>query len=172
MLARVAVLLSLSIALAMVSCSSDPTRGYSFKPAFDTQVRTISIPIFENPTFYHGLEGDLTDAIVKEIQQRTPWVVVSGAADTSLSGSITEVSMRPLTTSRRTGLVEDMALAVTVRFEWKDLRTNEFLVRRSDFTATESFVPARPSSERLELGQHAVVQELARAVVSELRSGW
>jgi hypothetical protein len=156
----------------MAACSSDPTRGYSLRPAYDTGVRTIAVPVFENPTFYHGLEADLTEAIVKEIQARTPWVVVTGSAETTLSGSITDLQMRPLTESRSTGLVEDVALVMTVDFEWRDARTGEYIVRRREFSATESFVPARPSNERLELGQQAVVQELARAIVSEMRSSW
>ena len=61
---------------------------------------------------------------------------------------------------------------MTVDFEWRDARTGEYIVRRREFSATESFVPARPSNERLELGQQAVVQELARAIVSEMRSSW
>ena len=153
-------------------CSSDPSREYSFRPAYDTGMRTIAVPVFENPTFYHGLEADLTEAIVKEIQARTPWVVVTANAESTLSGSITDLQMRPLTESRATGLVEDVALVMTVDFEWRDARTGEYIVRRREFSATESFVPARPSNERLELGQQAVVQELARAIVSEMRSSW
>jgi hypothetical protein len=165
-------LVVLALGAVAVSCTSDPTRGYSFKPAYNTQVRTVSVGMFENPTFYHGIEADLTDAIVKEIQQRTPWVVVSEGADTRLTGTIADVTMRPLTTSRRTGLVEDVALTMTVSFDWQDARSGKPIVRRRNFAATESFVPARPSGERLELGEHAVVQELARAIVSELRSSW
>jgi hypothetical protein len=161
-----------AVAWMVGGCASDPTRGYAFRPAYDTGMRTIAVPVFENPTFHHGLEVDLTDAIIKEIQQRTPWVVVNSGAESTLSGVIADVQLRPLTTSRRTGLVEDVAVTLTVNFEWRDGRTGEYLVRRQNFTATETFVPARPSGERLELGQQAAVQELARAIVSELRSSW
>ncbi len=171
LLCRIALLAALASAV-LGGCSTDPTRGYSFKSSFDTGVRTVSVPMFQNPTFYHGVEADLTEAIIKEIQQRTPWVVVTRSADTTLSGTITQLEMRPLTDSRATGLVEDVALMMRVDFDWRDARTGEFIVRRREFTATEAFVPARPSGERLELGQQAVVQELARAIVSEMRSSW
>jgi hypothetical protein len=168
---RAIVLWIATVALA-VGCSSDPSRGYSFKSSFDTGVRTVAVPVFENPTFYHGVEADLTEAIVKEIQARTPWVVVTRNPETTLSGRITDVQMRPLTTSRQTGLVEDVALVMTVDFDWRDGRSGQYILGRREFSATESFVPSRPSGERLELGQHAVVQELARAIVSEMRSSW
>jgi hypothetical protein len=169
---RAGLFLIAAAAALLAGCASDPTRGYAFRPAYDTGIRTIAVPVFENPTFHHGVEIDLTDAIIKEIQQRTPWVVVSSGAESTLSGRIADIQLRPLTTSRRTGLVEDVAVAITVDFTWRDGRTGDYLVRRQNFTATETFVPARPSGERLELGQHAAVQELARAIVSEMRSSW
>jgi hypothetical protein len=154
-------------------CSSDPTRGYSFRPAYDQSVRTIEVPIFENPTFYHGVEVQLTDAIIKELQRQTPYAVVaSGSAQSTLSGTVTDVRLRPMTTNRRTGLVEDIAVSMTIDFTWRDNRSGQPLVQRSSFTASEDFVPSRPTNERLELGEHAVVQELARAVVNEMRSKW
>jgi hypothetical protein len=157
----------------VTGCSSDPTRGYSFRPAYDRGVRTIAVPIFENPTFYHGVEVQLTDAIIKELQRQTPYAVVaSGSAQTTLTGKVTDVTLRPMTTNRRTGLVEDVAVSMTIDFTWRDNRSGEPLVERSSFTASEDFVPSRPTNERLELGEHAVVQELARAVVSEMRSKW
>ena len=65
-----------------------------------------------------------------------------------------------------------MAIELAVDFEWRDSRTGQVLASRKGMHALESFVPARPSSERLELGEHAAVQEMARAIVAELRSGW
>jgi hypothetical protein len=99
-------------------------------------------------------------------------VVVTGPSETKLSGTIQDVILRPLTMSRRTGMVEDMAVQVVIDFDWEDARTGRPLVRRRNFTVTESFVPTRPSGERLELGRQAVVQEAARAIVAELRSSW
>jgi hypothetical protein len=164
--------LFLLIVLIPASCSSDPTRGYSFRPAYDTSVRTISVPIFDNPTFSHGVEVQLTDAIIKEIQRRTPWVVVTAGAQSTLRGRVTNVQMRPLTTSRLTGLVEEVAVSMTVDFTWEDSRTGRPILSRQSFSAARDFVPARPTGERLELGEHAVVQELARAIVNEMRSQW
>jgi hypothetical protein len=132
------------------------------------------VPVFDNQTFFTGVETQLTDAIVKEIQRHTPWAVVSGgtSAQTTLSGSITNADLRSLATSSQTGLVQEMAFELTVDFEWRDTRTGKVLASRKNFHALETFVPAHPSAERLELGQHAAVQEIARAIVAELRSGW
>jgi hypothetical protein len=154
-------------------CASDPAQGYSFTAARQGSVRTISVPVFDNTTFAHGVEVELTEAIVKEVQRTTRWRVVgSRSADSTLSGTITESALKPLSTSSATGLVMEQAVELTVDFEWRDGRSGEVLIVRKGFKSLQSFVPARGTGERLELGRHAAVQELARSIVNELRSSW
>ena len=160
----------------LASCSSDPTRGYSFTSTHSAGIHSVAVPMFDNRDFQHGLEMQLTEAIIKEIQRTTPWVVIQGGngggADTTLTGVITSTALHNLTTSSRTGLVQEMAVEITVDFDWRDARTSKYLVSRRDFRAMEAFVPAPGSRERLEIGQHAAIQELARGIVNELRSNW
>lgn len=157
----------------LCSCSTDPTQGYSFRPARMAGIKTIAVPMFENVSYMHGLEADLTEAIVKEIQRTTQWVVIQGgSAQSTLSGSITQAQMQPLSLSSKTGMVMEQGVEVMVNFEWKDARTGEVLVARKGFKTMQSFVPARGTNESLALGQHAAVQELARGIVNELRSSW
>lgn len=167
------VVFAFCLALGLASCASDPSQGYSFTAARNTGTRTIAVPVFTNDTFSHGMEVKLTEAIVKELQRSSPWRVVSGpSAQTVLTGSITASELKPLSTASGTGLVMEQGVVVSVDFEWRDRASGEVLMARKDFKALESFVPARGTGERLELGQHAAVQELARRIVNELRSSW
>lgn len=167
-------LLILALSAALAGCSSDPTRGYSFTSTYSNSVHTVAVPVFDNQTFYTGLEVQLTDAIIKEIQRKTPWVVVSSDANaqTTLSGKITDVTLRQLSISSTTGYVQEVGVELSVDFEWRDGRTGKVLTSRKDFRSMEGFVPAHASGEPIELGESAAVQELARAMVAELRSGW
>lgn len=159
--------------LALSACSSDPHRGYSFTGSRPSDVHTIYVPIFANQTFYHGIEVQLTDAIIKEIQRGTHMTVTSSAAaDTTLSGAISAVNLHALSTSASTGLVQEEALEMVIDFEWRDARTGKPLVARKDFRAVRTFVPELGTNERIELGEHAAVQELAHDIVGELRSNW
>jgi hypothetical protein len=170
--ATASTLLALA-ALACGSCASDPRQGYAQASAHDATIRTVSVPIFENPTFARGLEVELTDAIVKEIQRSTPWRVTrEQGANTTLVGTLTDSRLRRLSTQRDSGYVQEVAVELTVDFEFKDNRSGKTLVSRRSFTASDAFVPARPAGERLEAGQHAAVQRLARDIVAELRSAW
>src|SRR4051794_41162263 len=64
--------------------------GYTTKPTYDEGVRTVYLPIAENKTFRRGLEYDLTRAIEREIEQKTPYKIVSDPcrADTELRVTI------------------------------------------------------------------------------------
>jgi hypothetical protein len=174
---RLHLLLCCFAALLLSSaCSSDPTRGYSFQPARSAQVRTITIPVFDNQTFSHDIEVQLTEAIVKEIQRTTPWRILSGqaagSADTSLTGTINASTTRALSNGRTTGLAQEVGVTLTVDFDWRDNRSQKLLVSRRSFTASQAFVPAQGTQERLEIGQFGAIQELARDIVAELRSTW
>ena len=154
-------------------CSSDPRSGFAFQDAYRADVRTVAVPVFDNGSFHHGLELTLTDALIKEIHRTTPWRVAGGdEADTTLSGSITSVELRRLLRNSETGLVQEMATDVAVSFEWKRNRTGEVMVSRRNFRSSEAFVPARGAQERLELGERATIDRLAKDIVSELRSSW
>ncbi len=159
--------------VVLSGCASDPNEGYSFRSTYAEGVKTVAVPIFENPTYSKGAETELADAIIKEIQRTTPWRVVGAAeADTTLSGTITSVELQHLSMGRRTGLVQEMAVQMRVDFDWTDNRTGKPLVRRRGFQTVQTFVPAFGTGERLELGRTAAVQEMARDVVAELRSNW
>lgn len=171
------VIALLALLTSHLGCASDPNRGYSFASTYDAGVETVSVPIFENMTHSTGLEAWLTDAIVKEIQSKTPWRVTSSErADTVLRGAIQDVRLSRLSRSPSTGLSLEQPLSLSVDFEWTDGRTGEVLVSRQSFRATSVFVPTRgvegEPGERIEIGQRDAVAELAQAIVQELRSNW
>ena len=57
---------------------------------FPSGVRTVHIPVVQNETFRHDLGVRLTEALVREVEQRTPYKVVSNPnADTVLRCNIT-----------------------------------------------------------------------------------
>lgn len=170
-----ALLLSCSLVGGLLAgCAADPAQGYSTGGFFGDETRTISAPIFDNNTYLEGVDRRLTEALIKEIQERTPWAVTrSGQATTTLTGTVVRVEQVPLSTGSKTGLVDEMALRVSIDFEWRDVRTGEVLVSRRDFTASGTYVPARMGgAERIEVGEAGAVSNLAQAVVDAMRDRW
>lgn len=165
--------LAILVLLTLAACASDPRSGYTFASAWDESIETVAVPMFDNVTFSHGMEVALTDAVVKQIQARTPWRVTSQeTADTTLTAVIRAVDIQRLSTARVSGLSEQVALEVTIDFEWKDNASGRVLAARRDFRASEAFIPAQGVGERIELAENAAVEEIARDIVDALRSGW
>lgn len=154
-------------------CSSSPTRGYSFEATFDESIKTVSVPVIENRSFFRGLERDATDALIKEIQRRTPWTVLQGIeADATLTVRIDDARLQTLATSTTTGLVQELAMVAQTGFTLRDNRSGKVLVARERFASAGAFVPDPVARERIAVGQRELAQRLAQDIVGELRSGW
>lgn len=109
---------------------------YSTKPNYETNVRTVRVPLFKNNTFTpgggagQGMENELTLAVIREIESKTPYKVVNGnaPADTELTGRIINYSKNVINRNQLNEIREaETNLAVEV--VWKDLRTGEILSR-------------------------------------------
>lgn len=170
---RRALLLLLAVTCAQIGCSSDPSRGYTFASAYDKSIQTVATPVFDNRSYSYGLEALLTEAIAKEIARTTPWKITGDqAADTTLRGAITRVNRGKLGTDPDSGLVDELALVITVEFAWVDNRTGETLVARRNYRGAASFAPALPAQERIERGEQGAIETLAKSIVGEMRSRW
>jgi hypothetical protein len=142
----------LSTALILSGCASDPTEGYAFASPYPEGMRTVAVNVFENDTYERGVEFEFADALVKEIEARTPYKVTSAKrADT---------------------ILEEVTLGVTIDLNWRDRRTGESLLELRSFTATSLFVPSRPTGEPIELAEFGAVERLARDVVSQMQADW
>ncbi len=165
--------LALLIAASLAACASDPREGYSWGSSFDTSIQSVAAPMWENETFHHGLEARITEALVKEVQRATPWRVAAvGEADTTISGVLRRVELRKLSTARTSGLTEEVSIELTIDYTWKNTRTGKTLASRRGMRVVESFVPALGVGERIEVGETAAVDAVARGVVASMRSGW
>jgi Lipopolysaccharide-assembly len=103
--------------------------GYTTAPNYDTTIRTVRVPIFQNQTYIQGLEFDLTREVVRQIEQKTPYKVVqSESADTELIGNITTVT-KYLLNRNQLNEVREAETVLVVELVWRDLRTGEILSR-------------------------------------------
>lgn len=107
--------------------------GYTTAPPFDPSVRSVYIPVFKNTTFhtnpYRGIEVDITQAIVEELnRRRSPIRVVSDCdrADTELVGSIILLQKIPQNRNLQ-NMNREYDLQITVEVVWRDLRSGRIL---------------------------------------------
>ena len=113
-------------ALMLASCASDghfTLLGYTTQPNYDSCIQTVYVPIFQNVTFRKGLEFDLTRAVIREIESKTPFKVVDcrERADTELLGKIVNVR-KSVITFNQLGEVREAEAVMGVELVWRDLR--------------------------------------------------
>ena len=133
--ARGGLLACAALALLVPACSSDGHLdffGYTTRPNYDSNIRTVRVPIFVNKTIIQRLEFDLTRAVIREIGAKTPFRVVDAScdADTELTGTITAVNKNLLTVSQLNE-IRHAETVVAVEVVWKDLRSGEILSKPS-----------------------------------------
>ena len=147
--------------------------GYSNAQLFPDDVHTVAVKILNNKTFYRGVEFDLTEAIVKQIQLEAPYkVVASDRAETLIEGTIVSIQQNQLSRRRRGGVPQELEMQIVVDFRWKDLRTGELLRERKGFSRIGRYIPTAPVRESLEVAQHEAVGRLAQGVVSVMQADW
>lgn len=147
--------------------------GYQQGGVFRTDVRTVAVPIFSNQSFYRGMEFDLTEAVVKQIELKTPYKVVGeDVADTVLHATIRRVEQSLLSRSDDGGLPEELELRVLLDIEWLDARTGQPLRSREGLEVVGHYVPARPVSQPLEQAVHSVAQRTADQTVMMMLDTW
>jgi len=156
-------------------------------------IRTVYVPIFKNTTFTRGLEFDLTRAVVREIEAKTPYKVAAcrEQADSELIGTITARN-KLLINYNQLGEVREVQNTVTVELVWRDLRpghAGEILSKPAagpsgdplvvkEGQNTPTFVVQSQANFIPEIGQSAAtglqenVNRLAVQIVSMMEKPW
>jgi hypothetical protein len=107
--------------------------GYTTQPNYDLRFRTISVQIFKNKTPWNmtpapGLEMDLTRAIVREIELKTPYKVITCDADTELRGTIISFT-KGILNYNPFNEIREGETTMAAELIWRDRRTGEVLTK-------------------------------------------
>lgn len=146
---------------------------YTNQPMYPEDYRTVAVPIFENRTFYRNVEFDVTEALIKEIELRTPYKVVDQAiADTLIQGQITTIEQRVVSRRSDIGVVQEIEYQVLANVQWKDLRSGRTIMDRQGLEAIGRYIPTTPVGETPDIAQHAAVERMSRDIVDAMRSDW
>ena len=156
--------LVLALAAAAGGC------GYSSESLYRNDVRTVCVPIFASKEFRRELEFDLTKAVVKTIEDRTPYKVVHdrNRADTELRGEIIHLVTPVFSENLQTHSAQDTQVILACWYEWKDLRTGKVLARKEYVAADCSYAVA--VGQDLDSATVEAVRRLAQKVVEGMET--
>jgi hypothetical protein len=151
--------------------NDDSSPGYQWRSLYRQDVRTVAVPIFTTRSFDRGVEFNLSEAVVKQIEATTPYKVVPRErADTVLEGQVVDVTVGKMSTDPDSAIPQEQMLGVTIDFTWKDLRSGRILVERRGFEHTATYYPTL--GEGRFVGKQQAVEKLALAIVQELQADW
>jgi hypothetical protein len=145
---------------------------------YSCKVRTVYVPVFESNSFRRNLGERLTEAVQKEIEQRTPFKVVGNPdADSVLTGRIMSETKGP---SVRTPFNDPRELSTyfTIQVNWIDRNGTDVQPMQS-IPLPATFVQAfnmgnfyPEVGQSISTAQQDSINALARQVVGLMEAPW
>lgn len=166
---------ALLLLIASIGCASYRVGTRSL---FPPDVQTVYVPMFESSSFRRGLGERLTEAVMKEIELRTPFKVVgTPPADSVLTGRLIS-DLKGVTVEASTDEPRQLQLTYAVQVSWVDrrgemLRPAETFAMPdalTDVSQTVTFVPE--TGQSMATAQQEAIERLARQIVAMMETPW
>jgi outer membrane lipopolysaccharide assembly protein LptE/RlpB len=146
--------LALGILLLLCGCAGYQIGNRSLYPQ---HIRTVYVPMIESNSFRRSLGERLTEAVVKEIEAKTPYKVVNDPnADSVLVARIAADNKRVVVPSL-TGDARETQVAMSVQVSWTD---------RQGKTLRDSAAVPLPEEVVSVLGTANLVPEVGQSVAT------
>jgi len=154
--------------------------GYHLGTAslYPSNIQTVYVPIFESDSFRRYLGERLTEAVIKEIELKTPYKVTGDSgADSILSGRITHDNKRVMVLNKYHDPREN-EISLQVQVRWLDRQSN--LIREaSPIPLPDELASIRETSllvpevgQSVATAQQQAIQRLAVQIVSMMEAPW
>ncbi len=154
--------------------------GYQLgqRSLFRPDIRTVHVPVVQSDSYRRYLGERLTEAVVKEVELRTPYKVVGAdEADSVLTVRLVSDSKRVINNNRFSE-PRDIETDFFVQANWID--------RRGDLIMNQENVPASPmlvnlgqqanfvpeGGQSLVTAQQEAIHKLAQQIVGQMELAW
>jgi hypothetical protein len=165
-------LLSYFVALVTFIFVFSGCSSYSSESMFSQDISSVCLEMFDNQTYWRGVEYELSDALAKRIEAQTPYKIISSKdrADTVISGQITSINESALSTQREMGTVLETEVQLQAVVNWKNLKTGELLIDNQTVSAEATYSPYQ--NQDFSYASALAANNLARKIVELMEKGW
>ncbi len=138
---------------------------------FRNDVRTVHVAIFESDSYRRFLGQRLTEAVVREVELNTPYLVTPPeTADSFIQGRIVRDTKR-VDGVTRSDEPRNIRVAWRVEVTWVDRTGNPLTARQSiRIDNDENFIPE--GGQSLTTAQQRLIEKIAREVVGQMENPW
>jgi len=166
--------------IGLIACFQVGCAAYRFGSAsmFRPGIRTVHVPVVRNDTFRHDLGVRLSEALVKEIESRTPYKVTGDpSADSTLTCRVVNQT-KVVLSEANTDDPRALDAAISVRANWTS-RGGELLMQNSvipiddlaiTFAQDSRFVPE--AGQSIDTATQKAIDQLASRIVSQMEIRW
>ena len=163
---------------SLAGCLSGPYQ-FGARTLFPEDIETVYVPVFDSISYRPGLGEELTEAVIKEIQKRTHYKVVSSlsSADTILTGKITNESKHLIFESLQAD-PREMEVNLQVKVSWtyrvgdpvREIPLVPVPAAAVDISAANKLVGEVGDS--VATSHQRAIQRLAEQIVSLMEKPW
>jgi outer membrane lipopolysaccharide assembly protein LptE/RlpB len=171
---RMAAAVSAMLLLTASGCGYH-TAGHAVQ--LPQNVKTISIPAFDNQSRTYRIEQILTASVVREFTTRTHYRILnnpSESADATLHGTVIGTSASQVTIDSATGRAASALIAVSIKVSLSD-RNGKVLYENPSYVFREQYEVSQDLASFFEEDSPAfrrLSQDFARTLVSDILEGF
>jgi len=170
-MARTSLALFLLVLLIISTGCGYHTAGHAVR--LPNEVHTIAVPMFTNKTETYRAEQILTASVVRELNTRTQYQIVSeqnAHSDAVLHGTVLQVLTAPLTYNSQSGQASSALISVTVQVSLVD-RNGKVLFQDPNYTFRSEYQISTQLSQFFDQESPALDRlsgDFARTLVSNI----
>jgi hypothetical protein len=163
---------------SLAGCLGLNNYQFGARTLFPEDVETVYVPVFDSSSYRRELGEELTEAVVKEIEWRTHYKVVSSpSADTILVGKITTEAKHLLFPTLQND-PREMEVSLQVKVSWtyrhgatvREIPLVPVPAAAVDISAASNMVPEVGQS--VATSHQRAIQRLAQQIVSLMEKPW
>jgi hypothetical protein len=144
---------------------------------YPADIRSVYVPVFRSRSFRPFLGERLTEAVIKEIEEKTPFDVVTTDADSILEGEIIFEAKRVIVKSP-TDEAREADLTFRVEVKWIDSRgaalnqPQAIAIPTSLVNVMETTNSVAEVGQSISSQQQAAIEDLAEQIVGLMEVPW
>ena len=145
--------------------------GYKAGFLQPANVKTVYVQVFSSQEYRREIEYRLTEAIVKNILDHSPYRIgKKDEADTLLTGELKSVPVTLLGSDFESSLPELLQVVLVVDWTWKDRRTGDILAQQRGMQQAANYIPL--ANETAYTGQGEAINRMAKRIVEQMEAPW
>jgi hypothetical protein len=148
--------------------------GYHVGPVTKRSFTSIAVPMFRNETLRPQLEAQISNAIIKRLQQDGSLrIETEPRADVVLTGTVFRYVRNSLRTLHSdTGVPREYEIVITVRVEARDRRTGETVLKSTEVEGKSDVFIGEDQQSAEEQVLPLVADDIGKRVAGLLVESW